>query len=415
MHAAPPAPGFSSGGGSSFNAGWLFGEYAPGSEGAAYDDSAFTLVTLPHTVTPLSWGGWDPATWEKVWVYRRHFGGTPLRGKRVFADFGGVMVNAVAVLNDQAVGSRQGGYLPWSVELTRHIVAGDNVLAIIVDSRCLPVPPITLGRGPESIDFLQPGGIYRDATLRVVPQTYLAEVFARPVDVLTTSRRVDVQCTIDAAAALASPAEVTVELLDGSRQLAATTRTVHIPAGTTVTSVRLTSLGQITLWSPGNPKLYTVRARVSVPDAGSHTFSRRIGFREAVFKLDGFYLNGKRLEIFGLNRHQLFPYLGMAAPARLQRRDAEILRNELNCNMVRCSHYPQSPHFLDAVTGNVALSITGPADLIGDSPFAFGGYGGVGGAFIRSLPARTGLVRITAGHPSLGRASVQITAVTATS
>ena len=74
----------------------------------------------------------------------------------------------------------------------------------------------------------------------------------------------------------------------------------------------------------------------------------RTGFREAVFKLDGFYLNGRRLAIFGLNRHQLFPYLGMAAPARLQRRDAEILKYELNCNMVRCSHYPQSPHFLDA-------------------------------------------------------------------
>jgi beta-galactosidase len=65
------------------------------------------------------------------------------------------------------------------------------------------------------------------------------------------------------------------------------------------------------------------------------------------------------------------------------------------------------------VTGNVALSITGPAVLVGDNPFAFGDYGGVGGAFIRSLPARTGLARITAEHPSLGRASVQITAVPA--
>ena len=74
----------------------------------------------------------------------------------------------------------------------------------------------------------------------------------------------------------------------------------------------------------------------------------RTGFREATFRPDGFYLNGQRAEIFGLNRHQLFPYLGMAAPARLQRRDAELLRSELNCNMVRCSHYPQSPHFLDA-------------------------------------------------------------------
>ncbi len=67
-----------------------------------------------------------------------------------------------------------------------------------------------------------------------------------------------------------------------------------------------------------------------------------------MFRADGFYLNGERLQIFGLNRHQLFPYTGMAAAARLQRRDAEILKNELNCNMVRCSHYPQSPHFLDA-------------------------------------------------------------------
>ena len=71
----------------------------------------------------------------------------------------------------------------------------------------------------------------------------------------------------------------------------------------------------------------------------------RTGFREAVFEPGGFYLNGQRLQIFGLNRHQLFPYTGMAAAARLQRRDAEILKFELNCNMVRCSHYPQSPHF----------------------------------------------------------------------
>ena len=76
--------------------------------------------------------------------------------------------------------------------------------------------------------------------------------------------------------------------------------------------------------------------------------SRRIGFREASFQSDGFYLNGKRLQLFGLNRHQLYPYAGMAMPARVQRKDAEILKNEFNCNMVRCSHYPQSPAFLDA-------------------------------------------------------------------
>jgi len=341
-----------SSGGSAFNTGWLFGgEYTPGAERASYDDSAFTPVTLPHTVTRLSWGNWDPASWQKVWIYRRHFDGTSLPSSvagRVFADFDGVMVDAVAVLNDHLAGTHTGGYLPWSVELTDHVTRGDNVLAVVVDSRFLPVPPAAPGCGPGDIDYLQPGGIYRDVALRVVPPVFLADVFARPVDVLTANRRVDVQATIDAGSAPAAPAQITVELLDGSRRLAARTRTVRTRPGVTTATLALTDLGGVTLWSPDTPKLYTVRTTLSVPGGDSHTLSRRIGFREATFRPDGFYLNGERLQLFGLDRHQLFPYLGMAAPARLQRRDAEILKYELNCTMVRCSHYPQSPHFLDA-------------------------------------------------------------------
>ena len=143
-------------------------------------------------------------------------------------------------------------------------------------------------------------------------------------------------------------ADVTVELLDGSRRLAVSAQQARLRAGRTAISARLTGLGPVSLWSPAQPVLYTVRVTVSAPPGARHTLSRRIGFREAVFRTDGFSLNGLPCKIFGLNRHQLFPYLGMAAPARLQRRDAEIIKNELNCNMVRCSHYPQSPHFLDA-------------------------------------------------------------------
>jgi beta-galactosidase len=338
-----------SSGGSAFNTGWLFGgEYTPGAERASYDDGAFTPVTLPHTVTPLSWGNWDPASWQKVWIYRRHFDGSSLPAGRVFADFDGVMVNAVAVLNGHVAGSHTGGYLPWSVELTQHLTRGGNVLAVVVDSRCLPVPPSAAGCGPGDIDYLQPGGIYRDAALRVVPPVFLADVFACPVDVLTAQRRVEVQATIDAAIAPATPAEITVELLDGSRRLASTAGTVRPPAGITAATLTLTDLGPVTLWSPETPKLYTVRVTLSVPGSDSHTLSRRIGFREAAFRPGGFHLNGERRQLFGLDRHQLFPYLGMAVPERLQRRDAEILKHELNCTMVRCSHYPQSPHFLDA-------------------------------------------------------------------
>jgi len=75
---------------------------------------------------------------------------------------------------------------------------------------------------------------------------------------------------------------------------------------------------------------------------------RRFGFRQAQFTDHGFELNGKVIKLRGLDRHQTFPFVGQAMPARVQRRDAYILRKQLNCNIVRTSHYPQSRHFLDA-------------------------------------------------------------------
>jgi len=59
--------------------------------------------------------------------------------------------------------------------------------------------------------------------------------------------------------------------------------------------------------------------------------------------------------------------------------------------------------------GEVTLSLAGPAVLIGQNPFAFGSYGGIGGAFVRSVPGKTGQVTVTARHPALGSASVAVT------
>jgi len=332
--------------------------YRDGSAEPGYDDSDFSRVTLPHSVVPLSWGDWDPADWEKVWIYRRRLRCSGLTGCRVFAHFDGIMVNATAVVNGTVAGGHKGGYLPWSVELTDHLVPGDNVLAVIVDSRWLPVPPSGARRGAKSVDYLQPGGIYRDAKLRVLPGIFLADLFARPADVLSASPSLYVRCTVDPALVPPGQATITAELLDGTRTLATASTTFEITeadvaARSAAATVNLTGIEGVTRWSPDCPKLYTVTATLAAQAAGdaapiAHTASVRTGFREARFEPEGFYLNGERLKIFGLNRHQLFPYTGMAMAARLQRRDAEILKHDLNCNMVRCSHYPPSPHFLDA-------------------------------------------------------------------
>ncbi len=338
-----------------FSQRWLFGgRYVEGAEQPGYDDGGFENVTLPHTVTSLSWDNWDYGSWEHVWVYRKHVDGAAVAGGRVLVTFDGVMTNAIVVLNGWTAGTHAGGYLPWTTELTGHITEGDNILAVIVDARWLDVPPDAEPAGPPSTDYLQPGGIYRGVTLQVVPDIYLEDVFARPENVLGNDRDIEVRATVNAAAVPeGNTVTVTAALLDGTRVLAAASTTDEIAGtGTSTVSLTIGEIGPVTYWSPENPKLYTVRTTLSCRPAGgrgsTHTVMTTIGFREAVFKEGGFHLNGSRYEIFGLNRQQMFPYLGMAAPARLQRRDAQILKNELNCNMVRCSHYPQSPHFLDA-------------------------------------------------------------------
>ena len=185
------------------------------------------------------------------------------------------------------------------------------MLAVIVDARWLDVPPGGSPAGAAAVDYLQPGGIHRDVTLRVVPEVFLADVFARPADVLGAGRSVRVQATIDAAVVPAGPVTVAAELRDSDRCLARAAVTVPVTAaGPAVVQLSVTGLGEVELWSPENPRLYTVRTRLETPGAAPHEVEVRTGFREAVFRRDGFYLNGQRLLILGLNRHELFPYTG---------------------------------------------------------------------------------------------------------
>jgi beta-galactosidase len=111
----------------------------------------------------------------------------------------------------------------------------------------------------------------------------------------------------------------------------------------------------------------------------------RTGFREARFALDGFYLNGRRVKLFGADRHQFFPFAGGAMPARVQARDVEIMRRELNCNMVRCAHYPQAEAFYDACDelGLLAWEEAAGWGYLGDDAWKALAYRDVGEMIVR--------------------------------
>jgi beta-galactosidase len=332
------------------NRNWRYSAQLPqGFEAVGFDDSGFEAVVIPHTNKRLPWHSFDEKSYEFVSAYRRHFKLPPEpKGKHVFVDFEGAMTASTVWINGQKLGEYKGGYTPFSFDLTPHINwDGDNVLAVALDSSERPdIPPF----GYE-IDYLTFGGIYREVSLRIVPDTFIENIFAKPKNVLSGKPSLDVDCFLQHMAPTADKLVLQAELREGDRVLSKATQAV--PASRTTgpepasTTLHLENLGPIKLWDLAQPNLYSVYVRLVRGANIIDEDTRRIGFREAQFTDHGFELNGKVIKLRGLDRHQTFPYVGQAMPGRVQRRDADILRKNLKCNIVRTSHYPQSRHFLD--------------------------------------------------------------------
>ncbi len=313
-----------------------------------FDDSGFDQVVIPHTNIKLPWHSFDDKSYEFISLYRRRFKLPPAaRGQRVFVDFEGVMTASTVWINGVRLGEYKGGYTPFSFELTPHIdFDGENLLAVDVDStERVDIPPFGY-----QIDYLTFGGIYREVALRIVPHNFIENIFAQPKNVLSAPA-VDVRCYLQISEAPKQPLTLAVELLDGDKVIAHGTQRITnaTPAEDPVEHiVSLNGLAGIGLWDLTHPKLYHARVTLQQGNTTLDQDTRRLGFREAVFTAQGFHLNGKVIKLRGLDHHQIYPYVGQAMPARVQRRDAQILRHTLHCNIVRTSHYPQSRHFLDA-------------------------------------------------------------------
>src|SRR4051795_8456566 len=192
-------------------------KFVEGAHDRNFDDSKFDEVVIPHTNIPLPWHGFDEKTYEFVSLYRRRFKLPPTaKGKHVFVDFEGVMTASTVWINGTRLGEYKGGYTPFSFDLTPHLdFDGENVLAVDVDSsERADIPPF----GYE-IDYLTFGGIYREVSLRIVPSTFIENIFVRPKDVLGGKPSVDVECFLNSTHPLPSGLTLEAELLDGSRSL----------------------------------------------------------------------------------------------------------------------------------------------------------------------------------------------------
>lgn len=326
-----------------FNSDWLFKPcFDERDRQAAPREEEFERVDLPHTNKMLPYNYMDERDYQFVSCYAKWFElPHSAAGQDVFLDFEGVMLVARVYCNGCFVCEHLGGYTPFSARLTGVVKPGQqNWVVVEVDSTERPdIPPFG-----KTVDYLTYGGIYREVQLRFADTTRLEQVRLFSPDCMAERKTLRAECKV--LARQACEATLLLRLHHKNGSASETRQIVLLPQGASTWPLALEKLADIELWQPDNPTLYQVEVELQAAEQ-TDLEVLRFGFRECRFTAEGFLLNGRLVRLLGLNRHQSFPYVGYAMPKRVQRRDAELLKNEAGINLVRCSHYPQSRHFLD--------------------------------------------------------------------
>ncbi len=339
------------------NDNWKFQEvYTDAMKNWEYDDAELPTVRLPHTVceTPLHY--FDEHSYQMESGYRRVVKvPEDWRDKKLLLTVDGAAHACEVFWNGEKVGEHHCGYTAFTMDVTEKVIVGDkNILTVRVDSReSLNIPPFGF-----VVDYMTYGGLYREVWLDVKEKHYIADAFVHgevPGDLPNEGTKVTLisQITLNEKAAdailrqsIRRCGEETYELL-GEQSISGKRETMAFSAGDTAADGTASVLADIKLWDIDDPNLYEVKTELLV--AGEVVDEKVVttGFRSAVFRADGFYLNGRKVKLRGLNRHQSYPYVGYAMPESMQKNDADILKYELGVNAVRTSHYPQSHYFLE--------------------------------------------------------------------
>ena len=332
---------------------WLFTEQFEDSLVAPeYPENTLQPVRLPHTCKETPFHYFDESLYQMVSGYRRHLLiPKDWQGKQILLTFEGAAHDSTVFCNGKKVGEHHCGYTAFTVDLTDNVLYGqDNLLCVRLDSReNLNVPPFGY-----VIDYMTYGGIYRDVRLEVKEKVSLSDIF---VHTAIDFRSSPVTAQITSEITLTESDEnVTIRQYYMPKSTAAAQESWRLLCEQTVsTDVSCDKEFSLTatitaplLWDTEEANLYILKTQLLYQDNTIlDETETRFGIREAVFKKDGFYLNGRKLRIRGLNRHQSFPYVGYAMPKSMQRLDADLLKKELGLNAVRTSHYPQSHYFLE--------------------------------------------------------------------
>ncbi len=248
------------------------------------------------------------------------------KGRVVQLRFGAVGYQCDIFIDGAKIGSHEGGHTPFSFDVTGNVKAGKKhrVVVIADNRRSLHTFP-----GP-SADWESYGGIHRSVELVGLPAVHIEK--ALPIPTLDDSGRGELSTKVIVRNAEKRDRKATVSV--DIKGVATRSREVKLPAGKSKTvTVRVKKL-DVDPWSPETPAMYDLAVTV-----GGDCVKKRVGFRSIAIKGNKLLLNGRKIRLRGLCKHDDHPDHGPCMPESQIRADLKLLK-DTNCNAVRLAHYP---------------------------------------------------------------------------
>jgi beta-galactosidase len=326
-------------------------KFAKGDQQAAiepdFNDSDWEVVDLPHDWAisgpfgPLkSNGKTGKLPWKGEGWYRKSFDlPVEAEGKRLQFLFDGVMANPEVYLNGEKVGSWGYGYNSFWIDATEMArFGGTNVLAVHADTR-------------EHGSRWYPGaGIYRKIGMRLVNPVHIPiwGVYVTTPEVSEEKAMINTSVEIENTSGSDHDVILEVKLLDpAGMEVAKVEKKVELKTGKELQTEFNISIDHPVIWDIEHPDLYTCVAALEVKGKRVHSTSTTFGLRNFKWTAnDGFHLNGRRVQLYGVNMHHDQGPLGAAFFPRAMERQLEIMK-EMGVNALRTSHNACAPEVLD--------------------------------------------------------------------
>lgn len=267
------------------------------------------------------------------------------KGKKIILHLAGASSGTFVWLNGKKVGYSQDSRLPAEFLLNDYLIEGENLIAIETYKYCD-------GSYLEDQDYWRFSGLFRDVFIRAIPEIGLWDIYAKPeVDLETKCGRIQLHYSpVNFTQREEGNYKVSVSVtsLDGKTILAPKEYSLNaFPSGFGVeTILPEISLGPVSLWSDENSVRYTVEVEFKKGRTVVETYNLPIAFREIEVRGNAVFLNGEKLKIRGVNRHEFSPDQGWTLSREEMVRDLKLMK-QANINFVRAAHYPNDPRWYE--------------------------------------------------------------------